>query len=287
MASASERLELAKLCSTRNWSKAIRVLDSLLVQSSSVQDICNRAFCYSQLELHKHVIKDCDRALQLDPKALQAYILKGNALSALGRKEDALLVWEEGYGNAVHESTDLKQLLELEELLAVAKQSEPVVCEDHAMDASTCDTKVVVSENHVLDSSNTNMSTTEKKVVVCEDHVIDSSSTTTLTSEIGSFIQSKSDNMHEKPNDTAETCSRSNETIKINRKLFVGLPKTKSISLDFRLSRGIAQVSLMCFIIKFSHLICPYTYKCFYTGKEISYCLNQMRVLLNYTVDLV
>lgn len=37
----------------------------------------NRAFCYSQLELHKHVIKDCDKALQLDPTVLQAYILKG------------------------------------------------------------------------------------------------------------------------------------------------------------------------------------------------------------------
>lgn len=37
----------------------------------------NRAFCYSQLELHKHVIKDCDRALELDPALLQAYILKG------------------------------------------------------------------------------------------------------------------------------------------------------------------------------------------------------------------
>ncbi|KAG1347909.1 suppressor of RPS4-RLD 1 [Cocos nucifera] len=244
MAPASERLELAKLCSARNWSKAIRILDSLLAQSSSVQDICNRAFCYSQLELHKHVIKDCDRALQLDPNALQAYILKGNALSALGRKEDALLVWEQGYGNAVHESTDLKQLLELEELLAIAKQSKPVVCEDHAVDASTCDTKVVVSENHVLDSSTTNMSTTEKKVVVYEDHVLESSSMTTLTSETGSFSQSKSENMHEKPNHTTEPCSRSNETIKINRKVFVtGLPKTKSISLDFRLSRGIAQVN--------------------------------------------
>lgn len=37
----------------------------------------NRAFCYSQLELHKHVIKDCDKALLLDPTVLQAYILKG------------------------------------------------------------------------------------------------------------------------------------------------------------------------------------------------------------------
>ncbi|PRQ54581.1 putative tetratricopeptide-like helical domain-containing protein [Rosa chinensis] len=77
MAAISERVELAKIYSSRNWSKAIRVLDSLLNQSSSIQGICNRAFCYSQLELHKHVVKDCDRALQLNPALLQAYILKG------------------------------------------------------------------------------------------------------------------------------------------------------------------------------------------------------------------
>lgn len=40
----------------------------------------NRAFCYGKLELHKHVIKDCDRALQLDPTLLQAYILKGSLI---------------------------------------------------------------------------------------------------------------------------------------------------------------------------------------------------------------
>lgn len=107
---ASERMELAKLCSSRDWSKAIRILDSLLSQSCAIQDLwfvffvlrslnlfgnwssidlvtlnlasllfvfSNRAFCYSRLELHKHVIKDCDKALQLDPMLLQAYILKG------------------------------------------------------------------------------------------------------------------------------------------------------------------------------------------------------------------
>jgi hypothetical protein len=73
----SERFELAKHCSSRNWSKAIRVLDSLLAKESSILDICNRAFCYNQLELHKHVIKDCDKALLLEPFAIQAFILKG------------------------------------------------------------------------------------------------------------------------------------------------------------------------------------------------------------------
>uniref|UniRef100_A0A2P2MBY4 Uncharacterized protein MANES_12G112800 n=1 Tax=Rhizophora mucronata TaxID=61149 RepID=A0A2P2MBY4_RHIMU len=131
----SERVELAKLCSSRDWSKAIRVLDSLLAQSSCcIQDICNRAFCYSQLELYKHVIKDCDRALKLDPTVLQAYILKGRAFLSLGKKEDALSMWEQGYEHALRQSADLRQLLELEELLRFAKQERSAVHGNHAMD---------------------------------------------------------------------------------------------------------------------------------------------------------
>ncbi|KAJ9177336.1 hypothetical protein P3X46_012567 [Hevea brasiliensis] len=135
--SISERIELAKLCSSRDWSKAIRVLDSLLAKSCTIQDICNRAFCYSQLELHKHVIKDCDRALQLDPTLLQAYIIKGRAFSSLGRKDDALLVWEQGYEHALRQSADLKQFLELEELIKFAKQDKNNGRENHVTESSS------------------------------------------------------------------------------------------------------------------------------------------------------
>ncbi|WVZ24465.1 hypothetical protein V8G54_003009 [Vigna mungo] len=127
--SSSERVDLARLCASKDWSKAIRILDSLISHSATVQDLCNRAFCYSKLELHKHVIKDCDRALQLDPSLLQAYILKGSALCVLGRKENALLVWEQGYEHALHQSADLKQMLELEELIATARQENNAPCE--------------------------------------------------------------------------------------------------------------------------------------------------------------
>ncbi|KAL2348343.1 hypothetical protein Fmac_002343 [Flemingia macrophylla] len=128
----SERVKLARLCSSKDWSKAIRILDSLVSHSGAIQDICNRAFCYSQLELHKHVIKDCDRALQLDPARLQAYILKGHALSALERKTDALFVWEQGYEYALHQSADLRLLLELKELLTAKKQGDNVLYETNA-----------------------------------------------------------------------------------------------------------------------------------------------------------
>lgn len=39
MAEGNERVELAKLCGSKDWSKAIRVLEALLSKSLSVQDI--------------------------------------------------------------------------------------------------------------------------------------------------------------------------------------------------------------------------------------------------------
>ncbi|KAJ4963031.1 hypothetical protein NE237_022970 [Protea cynaroides] len=284
----SERVELAKLCSSRNWSKAIRILDSLLSQSSSIEDICNRAFCYSQLELHKHVIKDCDKALQLDPKLLQAYILKGRALSALGRKEDALLIWEQGFECAIHQSADLKQLLELEELLTCAKKNRTIVSEDHASKSSSptmsvsgsgCETRFKSSDTSEICGKSIYTSETDSKSSdSCEidgkssdAHEIDGKSCDT------SETRSKSRDTHEthsknsdisetssKFSNTSEACSKSSNASEVrseskdisgirsklddeskrNHKLFTsGISKNKSISLDFRLSRGIAQVN--------------------------------------------
>ncbi|XP_043715068.1 suppressor of RPS4-RLD 1 isoform X2 [Telopea speciosissima] len=274
----SERVELAKLCSSRNWSKAIRILDSLLSQSCAIEDLCNRAFCYSQLELHKHVIKDCDKALQLDPKLLQAYILKGRALSALGRKEDALLIWEQGYECAIHQSADLKQLLELEELLACAKRNGTIVSEDHVMKSSSptmldsdsgCENNCNASDTSEIYRKSVYTSETESKSSdTCEIDGI-SSDAREIDGKSSDTSETRS-----KSSDTSETCSKSSNTSatrskssdaseerseskdiseirsklgdesKRNHKFFTsGISKNKSISLDFRLSRGIAQVN--------------------------------------------
>ena len=61
----------------------------------------------------------------------------GHAFSALGRKEDAIAVWEHGYEHALRKSADLKQLLELEELLTVAKPGKQDI--------------TFTSDNHVAD----------------------------------------------------------------------------------------------------------------------------------------
>lgn len=180
--------------------------------------------------------------------------LSGNALSALGRKEEAVLIWERGYEIAVSESTDLKQLLELEDLLSSARQSQQrkcIITDDTSVDTPPCDTKVVISEDRVVDT----------KTIICEGHTTDSSSSGGPTSPMENKMEEADGGSSEEGetgqkktvshsistnNKVVELRKTSNggETIKLDRKLFVTnfSSKTKSISLDFRLSRGIAQV---------------------------------------------
>ncbi|KAF8070832.1 hypothetical protein N665_1130s0009 [Sinapis alba] len=317
-AAASERVELAKHCSSRNWSKAIRVLDSLLAKDCSILDICNRAFCYNQLELHKHVIKDCDKALQLDSSSIQAYLLKGRALLALGRKQEAVLVLENGYNTALQQTADVKQLLELDELLNAAKreidvtdtiqQETPVLplgssCattekkSDEKTDKQEFhDTEFAKSDNAsesgaFSNGNNTHESSSsrefgeqskinsvskdaskqsgsgtselrngtaykEKENVKSGSQINGSSSKPCNGSDlsetsdrlgdmsvIGNKLSSKSGSISKLSLKAEARCGGGDET-KINKKSTIArISETHSISVDFRLSRGIAQVN--------------------------------------------
>ncbi|MED6182934.1 Suppressor of RPS4-RLD 1 [Stylosanthes scabra] len=219
----SERVELARFCASKDWSKAIRILDSLISRSPAIQDICNRAFCYSKLELNKHVIKDCDKALQLDPTLLQAYILKGSAFSALGRRTDAILVWEQGYEYALHQATDLKQLLELEELLKMAKQGRDASCETNglSMPQST-------SESSANGNSSADMN---------QDRLI-------AQAELSGIASNKSEICLKTPVSKFVFPHEGKEEARKYKKFCVARVHNKnSISVDFRLSRGIQAVN--------------------------------------------
>ncbi|RRT61043.1 hypothetical protein B296_00037273, partial [Ensete ventricosum] len=113
-------------------------------------------------------------------------------------------------------------------------QAEAIICEDHG---SSSVTKVVVSEDHVTDSRIKNSSTTNA------EHTTNSSSVTPSDEE--SVNGHKLENTHEicsKPVDGTEIFRMYNGTAKTGRKVVVtGIPRTKSISLDLRLSRGISQ----------------------------------------------
>ncbi|KAG5028907.1 hypothetical protein JHK87_012421 [Glycine soja] len=272
-AATSERVDLARLCASKDWSKAIRVLDSLISHSNAIQDLCNRAFCYSKLELHKHVIRDCDRALQLDPTRLQAYILKGSALSVLGRQENALLVWEQGYEHALHQSADLKQLLELEELIETAKQGKNTLetlkiqdtlgtpaelCGDATGDKSeTClnsaDNSDLKHESHDEDRDSNksdgqvNGSPDVLDILSYNSESCNDSSDASESSEKVSTNSGDSSNIPEIFRNPISkfifSDERKGEARKNKKFCIAQISNTNSISVDFRLSRGIAEVN--------------------------------------------
>lgn len=163
----------------------------------------------------------------------------GNALSALDRKEDALHVWEQGYKNVVHKSADLKQLLELEELLVTAKEnkanlSKKLVLEYTEPLSPGSILEAVCSRNSVTDSSSSNMSTSTSNIDFgSQGKDVDFENQNKCT-------ESETDNAYE---DTCEICVQSSEDPKTFTSTH-GNVFVKSLSLDFRLSRGIALVNL-------------------------------------------
>ncbi|KZV24968.1 tetratricopeptide repeat protein 13-like [Dorcoceras hygrometricum] len=60
----------------------------------------------------------------------------GRAFSALGKKEEALSVWEKGYEHSFSQSADLKQLLELEDLVRIAKKTSTSTSSNHEMESA-------------------------------------------------------------------------------------------------------------------------------------------------------
>ncbi|KAJ7524844.1 hypothetical protein O6H91_17G024500 [Diphasiastrum complanatum] len=108
---------IAQACTAKEWPYAIRLLTALLKDfPNSPLLLCNRAVCYSKLELHKHAIKDFDKAIEQDASILQAYLHKGYSLVALGIRDKAKKVWKEGYEIALNLPTDLHLVLELHRL---------------------------------------------------------------------------------------------------------------------------------------------------------------------------
>lgn len=231
------------------------------------------------------MIKDCDRALQLDPGFLQAYILKGHAYSALGRKDDAVLVWQQGYDRALNQSTDLKQLLELEELLVKGNANGNINQEVCSVELNRSSAPLTASEVHSgsetetsmdhnklrddieTSSGSDNMPEVQSKLVsephgqngsvekVKETKMFESKSSVTYK-KLSSELESRSKPIDESRNKSNTTkvpgklTNRSSdefewtEALKKNQKVCVArISKTKSISLDFRLSRGIAEVN--------------------------------------------
>lgn len=59
------------------------------------------------------------------------------------------MVWEEGHKYAVHHCTDLKQLLELEQLLTVSKQNNTLSSQSHAAESDISATESVITRGSI------------------------------------------------------------------------------------------------------------------------------------------
>lgn len=225
----------------------------------------------------------------------------GRAVSALGRKADALLVWEQGYAHAQHQSADLKLLLELEELLTTAKQGNIALSETNGWptpqsesDALSNGSLTEIGENQDRLSAQAELcDNTSDKSAILPKSADDFDSRNELSSEdresnksdkqvngspdVIDKLSYNSESCNDS-SDTSESCDKdkvftdrgesssdSSEIAEIlrkpsskfifpyekngdarkNKKFCVArISKTKSISVDFGLSRGIAEVCM-------------------------------------------
>lgn len=230
-------------------------------------------------------------------KSCSGYYYLGRAYSALGRKDDAVMVWEQGHEYAVRESADLKQLLELEELLTAAKKSMAASVDKEAKQLSewsiskpeptNSGISSEISDNHTMSSVSSEPCGDSREVLEIEsksneipyvsngsskkvegsksfhmgtngNHEKQQNGTYNISVNFGARSEahsSTSDSRNKsdlstrislipsKSSDIHDTRSESSNDAKGKKKFSVTrISKAKSINVDFRLSRGIAQV---------------------------------------------
>lgn len=225
----------------------------------------------------------------------------GRAYFALGKKVDALSIWERGYQYALCQSADLKQLLELEELLTREKQDKnnvengevesgvsTVVLESGVTPVNTKFSERNNTENKLIEHPDFCMkpsdasevcSSSSDNLAVCEsgseevgqngsincesngcndhdDRLSDGSKLHDLRSDMSEFCSkskltafpsksSDSTGILSKPSKMSDARLISDEAKRTKKFSVAKISKTKSISVDFRLSRGIAEVSIL------------------------------------------
>lgn len=241
----------------------------------------------------------------------------------MGRKADALLVWEQGYEHAQHQSADLKQLLELEELLVTAKQGNnasyetiespmPQAKSDSSSNrnlTSICETRaefcgntsvksdILLKSTDKFDSRN-ELNSEEREFNKCSGQLNGSPD---VIDKLSYNSESCNDS-----SDTSESCDKvftnsgessdSNDVVEIirkppsskftfsleknsearkNKKSGVArISKTMSISVDFRLSRGIAEVCLH------NRSCCIYVFNCIFDIRIICRLMKESMPML-------
>ena len=145
-------------------------------------------------------------------------------MTALGKQQDAVQAWKEGYGYALDRSVDLKQLIDLQELLADLKSDLSVIY----------DSENTVLPNSTLIYSNSTCTSPFKPI---EEEKFFKKVTTAEKEKVKLVVKMKPS---QKEFDVGSQVSQ----------------KSQSIRLDLQLSRGIAQF--------FSTSTCVYFFAWYY-----------------------
>ncbi|KAK4777177.1 hypothetical protein SAY86_005865 [Trapa natans] len=277
-----DRVELARFCRSRDWSKAIRVLDSIVARSSSTQDLC---FHGLGLEIHQNCL------VFYDTNLIENFTPLGRALLALGKKMDATLAWKKGYEHAFSQSADLNQIMELEELLTLENKDQTNNFENHAVESTSSLSPLELTSQ--VDDGSSNAQTNKNNMIkelksysklngqledeskpCCNLEMSNRFSDESRQSEKfnantngslgGSDTMSNDGRLEELSLSCSNTSISSSDVTDVSNKVgeksiqqndggdkdrrskkfcVTRISKNKSISVDFRLSRGIAEVN--------------------------------------------
>lgn len=79
----------------------------------------NRAAAFTMLLEHQEALDDCDRAIQVDPKAIKAYFRKAKILFTLGRLDESLKAYSYGM---IHDPNNAKAIKERADVQTIQKR---------------------------------------------------------------------------------------------------------------------------------------------------------------------
>lgn len=70
--------------------------DAITCNCSNPKYYSNRAACYNKMNKFENAIEDCEKAIEIDPSFLKAYVRKGNILLSNQQYKDAKETFQEG-----------------------------------------------------------------------------------------------------------------------------------------------------------------------------------------------
>ncbi|HSF51526.1 MAG TPA: tetratricopeptide repeat protein [Nitrososphaeraceae archaeon] len=105
-------------------------------------------FAYNKLEYRNYAIVCCDKAIEINPQYVNAYINKGIALFVLVRNEEAIKCYDKAIEIDPHVS--MSYYLKGRILLAVGRYEEAIVCCDKAIEIDPYDTMSYYNKGNAL-----------------------------------------------------------------------------------------------------------------------------------------